>query len=378
MSKTLRVSGAALTPIDDNTVELSALIGDERLWYRLPAEHMPALRGDLFAIVGLLPAMRLGVPLEIDPALGVDPVLLQNFDQLQKIFRLWGPSLGQPYRQVPVIARPEPATTRGKVMSFFSGGVDGTYTLLQAPEKIEQAVFVSGVDFQLDNPVYRQAFDRNAAWLAERGIPLISMSSNVRFVGRALGLNWAAMLGPGLASFAHVLQAKTMYLAAGHTWKESWPDASHPLTDPMLSSSAIRIVHHGREATRGDKILRISKEPGALDILRVCWQDKEDYNCGRCEKCIRTMVLLRLLGLKSPNFPELKDLSLVSRFVPGDRSESVFVEEAIVLADRAGDKALGDALRKSLARWEWRSLISDVDKAWLGGFLHGVLGKAKV
>ena len=93
---------------------------------------------------------------------------------------------------------------------------------------------------------------------------------------------------------------------------------------------------------------------GALEILRVCWHDKKDYNCGECEKCIRTMVLLRLLGLKSPNFPELKDLSLVTRARPRNHSEAVFVEEAIDLAHQAGDKALLKALQKSLASWEWR------------------------
>ena len=235
----LRVTDAALTPVGDGMIEISVMLGSERLWYTLPTSHAPTeLRGDAFAVAGLLPAMRLGIPLEIDPVLPVDPVLLANLERLQKIFVLWGHALKQPFRQVPIIARAESAKARGKTMAFFSGGVDGTYTLLEAAG-VEEAVFVRGVDFQLDNPLYDEAYARNAAWLAMRDIPLITMSSNARWVGRAFGIGWSTYFGGGLSSFAHVLNAGTMYIASGHTWRELWPDGSHPLTDPLWSSSTV-------------------------------------------------------------------------------------------------------------------------------------------
>ena len=372
MSATLQVKGASLTPVGNGTVELSVMLGTERLWYLLPASHAPAeLRGDAFVVAGLLPAMSLGIPLEIDPSLPVDPVLLANLERVQRIFALWSPGLKQSLKQVPIIARAESAQSRGKTMSFFSGGVDGTYTLLEAPH-VEEAVFVRGVDFQLDNPVYDEAYTRNAAWLAERNVPLISMSSNARWVGKAYGFGWSTYFGAGLSSFAHVLGAGTMYIASGHTWRELWPDGSHPLTDPLWSSSAVRIVHHARNATRADKLERIGRTPGALEILRVCWQDK-GYNCGECEKCIRTMVLLRLLGLHSPNFPVLTDAAPVAKLVPGDRSEAVFVREAIVLAAQVGDRPLCAALQKSLSKYELRDILRDAEKAWLGGTVRKLL-----
>jgi hypothetical protein len=374
MTNVLKVKDASLAPIGDDIVEISAQIGPRRLWYRVPSSLSLTLRGDAFAVVALLPAMRMGVPLEIDSTLGVDPILLGNLEKIQEIFQLWGPKLGQPYKKIPVIARPEPAPTARKIMSFFSGGVDGTYTFLQAPKKIEQTVFVKGIDFQLDNPIYEQVYARNSAWLKERGVPLLQMSSNVRFVLRGLqGKGWAYSLGCGLSSFAHILQAQTMYIASGHTWKEFSPDGSHPLTDPLWSSSSVQIVHHGREATRGDKLSRIAQEPGALEILRVCWQNTKDDNCGVCEKCLRTMVLLRLLGLTSPNFPSIADLSMVSRFRPSDQSEAVFVDEAIVLANKVNDNELAVALRKSQASWDRHNLFRDIDKVWLGGIVRKLI-----
>ena len=201
---------------------------------------------------------------------------------------------------------------------------------------------------------------------AERNIPLLQMSSNVRWVGRAFGIGWSTYFGGGLSSFAHILGANTMYIASGHTWRELWPDGSHPLTDPLWSSSAVNIVHHARDVTRAEKLARIAQAPGALEILRVCWQDK-GFNCGHCEKCVRTMVLLRLLGLQSPNFPPLTDLAAVAKLVPGDRSEAIFVKEAIALAEKVGDRELCGVLQKSLAKWEWRGILRDTEKAWLGG-----------
>ncbi len=368
----LQVKDGTVSPVGNGMVELSATLGTERLWYVVPASHAPQeLRGDAFAVAGLLPAMRLGLPLEIDPSLPVDPVLLANLERLQRIFVLWGHGLNQPFQHVPIIARAATAQSRGKIMSLFSGGVDGTYTLLEAPH-IEETVFVRGVDFQLDNPVYDEAFIRNAAWLAERNIPLIPMSSNVRWVGRHYGFSWNTYFGAGLSSFAHALGAGTMYIASGHTWRELWPDGSHPLTDPLWSSSAVNILHHGRAATRGDKLARIAQAPGALELLRVCWQDK-GYNCGQCEKCLRTMVLLRLLDLHSPNFPLLTDVTPIAGLVPGDRSTAIFVKEAIKLAENVGDRQLCAALQKSLSKWEWRGILRDAEKAWLGGTVRKLL-----
>ncbi len=374
MAETLLVQGAKFTRAENDMVEVSALLGTEHLWYRFPASYAAELRGDAFAIAGLLPAMSLGVPLEIDPALPVDPLLLANLDRLQRVFVQWGPGLKQSLKVVPVIARAEQAQSHGKTMSFFSGGVDGTYTFLEAPG-IQEAVFVRGVDFQLDNPVYDEAFSRNEEWLAKRNIPLIPMASNVRWVGRSFGFGWGSYFGAGLSSFAHVLGAGSMFIASGHTWRELWPDGSHPVTDPLWSSSAVRIIHHARNVTRGEKLERIGQEPGALEILRVCWQDK-GFNCGQCEKCLRTRVLLRLLNLHSANFPDLTNVREVANLMPSDRSEAVFVREAIELAKKTGDIQLLSALKQSMAKYEWRSIVRDVEQAWLGGALRKLLRRS--
>ena len=348
---------------------VSAMIGDQHLWFEVPADLEIEVRGEPFVVAALLPAMARGLPLVGHPDLPICPELRQGLDRLQAIFRMWGPVLRCPLRTVPVEVPLAPAPPGRGAGSFFSGGVDGTHTWLEAPDQLERAAFVRGIDFQLDNPVYDESFARNAAWLAARGATLIPLTSNIRWVGRAFGLGWNTYFGAGLSALAHLIGFSTTYIAAGHTWAELWPDGSHPATDPHWSSATRRMVHHGRGARRWEKLERIAREPGALDILRVCWQDK-GFNCGACEKCVRTMVLLRILRLSAPTFPPLTDLDALAAMTPHDRSEAVFVQEAHELALRHGDTPLARALATSLRKWETRRVLRMLNQGFLGGALN--------
>lgn len=152
--------------------------------------------------------------------------------------------------------------------------------------------------------------------------------------------------------------AGTVVIAAWHTWRELWADGSHPLTDPLWSIEATAIVRHGRDAKRWQKLAVLAEVPGALDILRVCWQDHR-YNCGQCEKCLRTMVLLRILGLERPTFPPLKTLRRVVYLSPPDRSEACFVAEARNPTTGRGELAVAGPSRSSLRRSNRRRFAGD-------------------
>lgn len=342
---------------------ISAMVGDQELWFDIPEQLEYELRGEPFVIAGLLPAMRLGQPLVAHADLPICPELRGNLDRLQAVFRMWGPTMRVELQSVNLEVPLASAPAGRGAGSFFSGGVDGMHTWLEAPERVSRAVFVRGIDFQLDNPVYDESFARNAAWLAARDTALIPVSSNIRWVGRAFGLGWNNYFGAGLSAIAHVIGFSTTYIAASQTWSHLWGDGSHPATDPLWSSATRRIVHHGRGAMRWQKLERIAREPGALDILRVCWQD-QGFNCGTCEKCLRTMVLLRILKLHSPNFPELDDLRPIARLAPSDSSEATFVRDALALARARGDHQAAAALLRSLRRWELRRFLHKLDEGF--------------
>lgn len=129
-----------------DTVEISADIDSFRLWYRLPKSYDFSRSGDPFLASAILPAMRQGEPLEIDPCLPVSPKLLRNISVLQEIFHTWNPVQ---LKIIPVHAttsRTEPLNNKG-VMSFFSGGVDGTYTFLKHQDEISHLCNIHGFDF---------------------------------------------------------------------------------------------------------------------------------------------------------------------------------------------------------------------------------------
>lgn len=375
---TFIVSDPRLTARDDGTSELSASLGGERLWFRVPADWPVEMRGDPFVVVALLLAMRRGEPLRIDPELPVSRTLLAGLGGLQRIFRLWGPELLAEFTPIPVEATVDepPSSLPNVTVSFFSGGVDGTHAFLNAPVPVTHAVFSRGIDMQLDNPVWEEAATRNRSWLTEQNVPLVGIATNIRFLGRKFGLGWNSFNGAGLAAMGHALGAARVIIAAGHTWRELWPDGTHPLTDPLWSSGRTEILHIGRGMKRWEKLVAIAKAPGAIDLLRVCWQD-QGYNCGRCEKCVRTMVLLRLLELHSPAFPPLDDFTLIGRR-PTDHSEATFVREALDLATERGDQEMVRWLGLALRRYRVRTLAGNAKRLLRDAIAHYSSGESDV
>ena len=102
-----------------------------------------------------------------------------------------------------------------------------------------------------------------------------------------------------LASVGLLFQARfrTILISAAHTYADLGPWGSHPLLDPLWSTELTEFVHHGAHATRVDKCRVLANSEVAMRHLRVCWENREGrYNCGECEKCLRTMVNLAAVG----------------------------------------------------------------------------------
>jgi hypothetical protein len=107
--------------------------------------------------------------------------------------------------------------------------------------------------------------------------------------------------GAALAAVALGIQGfwGRAYIPATQDYANMYPTGSHPLLDPMWSTESVRIINDGAEATRIQKVQwKIACSDVALRHLRVCWENRDSkYNCGRCEKCIRTMVNLEIAGV---------------------------------------------------------------------------------
>lgn len=355
----------------DGTTELSASMDGYRLWYRFPSQFSTASPGNTFLVAAILPAMVRGETLEIDPAFPVCPRLLANLNVIQDIFIAWGATLRVPFKRVKVVASEEiQPSESNEIGSFFSGGVDGTFTLLRHMEEVTSMVFVKGIDMQLTNDnLFNEVWEANSDFARTIGKPLVPVASNVRFFAREHGCVWPTYFGVGLASIAYALGLSKVFIASGVYYDDLAPHGSHPLTDPLLSSSTMQVVHDGADTQRIEKLRRIAEFPPAMKILRVCWQDKT-FNCGKCEKCLRTRVQLRVLGIEAPTFAPLTDLSDVRKLDLWDDIEMAFLRESLALTIKGNDVPLQKALRTCTRRNEMRRFLGQTDELVLGGALR--------
>lgn len=124
--------------------EVSADIDGFRLWHRAPRSYPLSRAADPFVTAALLPAMREGRGLEVGPGLALSPKLAGNLGLLQEIHHRWNPV----FKIVPVRAATSPAAALSEgALTFFSGGVDSTYTFLKRQPELTHLVFVQGFDF---------------------------------------------------------------------------------------------------------------------------------------------------------------------------------------------------------------------------------------
>ncbi len=328
-------------------------IGSKRceLFFRASAQPLAPPDEALLA-AALLPAMALGEALRVPGA--VSPRLLAGVETIQDIFRLWRDWL----TKVPIEAEPRtarvPAATG--VGCFFSGGVDSLYTALTRRDEISELIFVHGFDVGLSDGALRSRLAAGVrAAAAVVGRPLLEVETNLRSLSDP-HVNWELCYGAGLASVALILQPRfrKVFLPADFSYAFLRQAGLHPLFPPLWSTEEVELVYDGGEASRIEKVERIAAEDGALGRLRVCWENRGGaYNCGRCEKCLRTMVNLRVVGAldRCEAFARPLDLGEVARMPIRDAAVRFFVEENLVAARAAGtDPELLRALERCVAR----------------------------
>jgi hypothetical protein len=303
----------------------------------------------------LLLAMRRGEPLCVPGR--VSPRLLEGAARIQEIFHAWDRRFRPvPIEATPAAGRPRWPRPRG-VACFFSGGVDSFYTALKHADRIGALVFCEGWDPPLED-AGRRARARAAvrAAAAALGKPLVEVVTNLAAVSAPV-VRWRYYHGSALAAIALLLAPgfDRVLVPASHSYADLHPLGSHPLVDPLWSTEDVEVVHDGAEATRSQRVARIAESSAALRWLRVCWEGPDGaQNCGRCEKCVRTMVALRLAGAldRCATFPGVLDLEAVARLEIRTADARAYAEDNLRAAQEAGrrDPALAAALRACLAR----------------------------
>lgn len=192
------------------------------------------------------------------------------------------------------------------VASSFSGGIDSFYTLLNHPE-ID--VLVTGLGFDTrpdDYPRLEMVRTWTRQVADETGKRCIFVRSNFRALFDPYAPWYEATHGALLTAYAFVLSSivDTYLLPSSACIDQLVATGSHALLDAAWSRAPTEIVNDGWEAHRNDKLQAIGADPLVRKALRVCARPSDGRNCGRCFKCLKTLVAMAIYCIPVPEtFP---------------------------------------------------------------------------
>ncbi|MEI6970498.1 MAG: hypothetical protein WCL44_03190 [bacterium] len=283
---------------DGLTVSATIRMGarEHSLYFRT-RQPVLAPNTEAFLAAALLPSMKCGYPIAVNA--GISKRMLEGISTIQDIHHCWRPSMAKvEIRGASPVEKP--AATMPKVGSFFSCGIDSSYTLLKNRDVISDLVMIHGFSVDIDNSarwrMLSEAAERVAGAFGKR---VIYVETNLKAYLKEY-ISWRDLgFGAMLATVAHLLSPhlSTIYFPASDSNDMLEHFSSHPLTDPLWGTESLEIIHDGCEASRLSKTKAIARNDVLRDNIHVCLRTKDTrFNCGRCQKCIRTMLSLEMAG----------------------------------------------------------------------------------
>lgn len=270
----------------------------------------------------------------------LDPVFCKGLEGIYQFFNKWDDSY---YR--PILTQPEAGddttTPAGRnVGCFFSGGLDSLYTFLSKRDEITHLIFVHGFDIQLDNQQLRQQTSEAIRYVADQfGKQVIELETDLRAQLYSKVVDWGTEgHGAALACIGHLLSPgfNKIYIPASYTDADDFKWGTHKDLDHFWSSSTLEFIHHGT-VERPEKAALIAQHDNIMKTVRVCWMNAEgSYNCGKCEKCIRTMINFMAVGAldKCDSFEEKISSQDIRKQLAGSRKSRVFFESNLAALNK--------------------------------------------
>lgn len=282
------------------------------LWFQVDSEFGPYLcveRSDAFVIAVLNYAMRYGHDIQCETPLTED--LYYNLEKyLIDALVNYNPHFYRTRIQAPIAS--DNLSSKGAVGTGISCGVDSLQVLSS-----QSNMKFSGhnINFLTLNNVGSHGEGEKAQLLFERrkrraeqfaeeyGYQLVISDSNLHEVipqSHFLSHTYSSLFA---VYCLQKLFSVFYYASAGLKYEEfSLVDVPQRCSGsyefislPYFSTRTLRIYSGGEGMTRMEKIREISSYRPSYKYLNVCLE--EDNNCGRCEKCVRTILALDALGV---------------------------------------------------------------------------------
>ena len=260
----------------------------------------------------------------------------------------------------------------------LSGGVDALAALqenLEAlppdhPARFRRGLFVFGLnsfDFMdgREVPARARIYEAQAERLTEfggaLGIDVMRATTNLRSLYPNFEAWSAAVNNTPLTAIGHALRTHLSGLAIASTGLGvDTRIQQHPFMDSLFATHDFDVHPVQQMLTRVKKVQRLAAWSEGLAVLRVCFLMELPtgpvLNCGRCEKCIRTMLELLAAGgdaLTRAPFPsadvtadQIDGLPFTSHNVVG------YYDELLAPLAALGRDDLVAAIRRGLRRHE--------------------------
>jgi hypothetical protein len=304
---------------------------EETLWYEWPSSFADdVVAAPASILVATLPLALVTGERRITMA---PPVCAYLYDHLRNAAELFS-ARDVGYAELALdlereLASPAPSANRRSAVCL-SGGVDSLAARLENhrslspdhPERVRDALYFFGLntyDFEEGQPVpARLAWNREfAGRLRDHcqaiGMTLIPVATNIR----SLYPDWPAWANVGeaaaLAAGAHAMSGRihSLTIAGGGAGAAGAEAGSEPSLDPLYSSYRLNVRSVHGTVNRLEKTKMLAGDPASLSVLRVCYTfdvpspGTEAHNCGKCEKCLRTMLALLVHDAldRAPTFP---------------------------------------------------------------------------
>jgi hypothetical protein len=361
-------------------------IGYDEVYFTFDKKYQSFLQIDAspFAAALLIPSMKQGEDLIVEGSMSQE--LYEGMHRIMDIFLSWNIGL-KPIRIVAKNLTSDTARPKATA-SFFSGGVDSFYTFLKhkrnPTDPVTHLLLVNGYDIDPRNKkLWLQTRDTLREVAKVERVNLVEVESNVRSLVDPI-LAWDYAHGGCLAAVGLCLRKglKQVYVPSSCTAEAQIHWGTHMDVDKHWSTEKIKFTHDGTEASRVNKVSwEIAKSPTALRYLRVCYMNEVGaFNCGACEKCLRTMINLHIAGVLSDaeTFPHEIDVDKVANIAINDHIDHLYKENLEALEERGELPKLQEAIRNGLATMQpvsistlerIRIFLIYLDHVYLRGYL---------
>lgn len=261
--------------------------------------HRPADRVEAVLTAFVPAALSAGAELRTERP--VDRGWREGVDRASALMASWWDHAPTAPVAAPV-ARPGGADQHAAGVGLcFTGGVDSFWALLRGGHDPTHLVYVVGYDVEADDT--DRVEDQVAAVRAvaeAKGLTPVFVRTDLRHHPHAAAVSWERLHGAALAAVGLLLAdvIGRLVIPPSYASGRLVPWGSRPDLDPLWTLPGVVDIQHSLTALpRLARVQAVGDDPLVHELLRVCWEHlTAAANCGRCEKCVRTMVMLTTIG----------------------------------------------------------------------------------